>query len=136
MHRHRDDILVVQVEELLIVLLQILHNTDSSCSEYNATVGCISQVSTSIETAEAMSPFQGKVAIWSLSHGTSDNHVIWCAMLDLATPDIDASALIALFKLHLGKLFIFFAETVIFFGSSGFSIFVKAVIAIVVSKSL
>ena len=40
-HRHGDNVLVMQVEELLLILINILNDTNTCCCKDNATIGCV-----------------------------------------------------------------------------------------------
>lgn len=131
-HRHSDDVLVVQVEELLFILLHVLDYTDTSRGENDVTVGRVSQIAASIETAEPVRPLESQVAIRGLTHDPLELEIVWHTSIDLTTPDIDASALITFVHLNLTEFFAADLIKAFVFGSC-LTIFIKACFIFIVS---
>lgn len=93
MHGHSHDIFMVQVEEVLFSIF--LHNANTCCSENYTTIRRISQIASCVETSETVGPLECQVVVWSLAHDPLELEVVGCAILDLASPDVHAAALVA-----------------------------------------
>lgn len=86
---------MMQVEELLLVRNFVVDDTDSSCCEDNISILSVPQISSSVETTEAVGPLERQVVGWCLSHGSLKDMVVRFARIDLAAPHIHATSLVS-----------------------------------------
>ena len=107
MNRHGNDVLMMQVEELLAGSLYVLHDSNTSCGKDNTAILGVPQVSSRVETTETVGPLEGQVVVWGFAHDRLDPLVgVRRAILDIPSPHVNATSLIAFLKLDLTEFII------------------------------
>lgn len=96
MKRHRHNILLMKVRELLRSIINVHHDTETGGSKHHVTRCRVFQISSGIKRPEAMCKFQSQISVWLYAHVWLKFETWWGACLDLTQKGVNAEFLVTL----------------------------------------